>query len=335
MALRIGGTGEAPSRGLHGPPGPHRLHGLQGLQGLRGLTAPAAALRGLGTELAWVAAHAALYPLGFRTGRSERGRDLRRLDDLSPRHRGLLVHDAAAAATPVLLVHGMVDNRSIFTLLRRSLRRWGFGQVRTVNYSVFTSDVRAAAAELGRTVERLCAETGYERVHMVAHSLGGVVARYHVQRQGGDARVHTLVTLGAPHGGTVAARVLPLRLCRQLRPDSDLIAELAAPAPGCRTRFVAVWSDLDQLIYPRANARIEHPDLDATNVLVPGVGHMSLPATPPVARAVTRALAHLDPDGTQLDPDGTHLDPDGTHLDPDGTHLDPDGAQTDIGCAQE
>jgi len=149
-------------------------------------------------------------------------------------------------------------------------------------------------------------------VHLVAHSLGGVVARYYVQRLAGDARVHTLVTLGAPHGGTlaaqVAARVLPLRLCRQLRPGSDLIAELAEPAPGCRTRFLAVWSDLDQLIYPKTNARIEHPDLVADNVLVPGLGHMSLPAAAQVARTVSRALAHLDPDGTHWDIDGTRSD---------------------------
>jgi triacylglycerol lipase len=280
MALRVGDTGRAASRGL----------------------------RGAGRELAWVAAHAALYPLGFRADRASAGQEPRRVDDLSPQHRGLVVHDAAATATPVLLVHGMVDNRSIFTLLRRSLRRCGFGQVRTLNLSVFTSDVRAAAYAFGQAVERLCAETGYERVHVVAHSLGGVVARYHVQCQGGDARVHTLVTLGSPHGGTAAARLLPLRLCRQLRPDSDLIGELADPAPGCRTRFVAVWSDLDQLIYPKANARVEHPDLAAANVLVRGVGHMSLPADPEVGRAVTRALAHLDPDGTRRELAGGEQD---------------------------
>lgn len=289
MAVGVCGTGRAASRGL------------------RRLTSPVG-LRGVGTELAWVAAHAALYPLGFRPERRDGGGDPRRIDDLSPQHRGLLAHDAGAAATPVLLVHGMVDNRSIFTLMRRSLRRCGFGQVRTVNYSVFTSDVRVAAAGLGRTVEQVCADTGYERVHLVAHSLGGVVARYYVQRLAGDARVHTLVTLGAPHGGTlaaqVAARVLPLRLCRQLRPGSDLIAELAEPAPGCRTRFLAVWSDLDQLIYPKTNARIEHPDLVADNVLVPGLGHMSLPAAAQVARTVSRALAHLEPDGTHSDIEG-------------------------------
>lgn len=294
MAVRVGDTGRAASRGL-----------------LR-LTSPVG-LRGVGTELAWTVAHAALYPLGFRPERAVAAAGPRRIDDLSPQHRALLTHDAAAAATPVLLVHGMVDNRSIFTLLRRSLRRCGFGQVRTVNYSVFTSDVRAAAADLGRTIEQLCAETGYERVHVVAHSLGGVVARYHVQRQGGDARVHTLVTLGAPHGGTVlaevAARLLPLRLCRQLRPGSDVIAELAEPAPGCRTRFLAVWSDLDQLMYPKTSARIDHPDLLADNVLVPGLGHMSLPAAAEVARTVSRTLAQLRPDGTP-DFEGTQPDSD-------------------------
>jgi triacylglycerol lipase len=108
----------------------------------------------------------------------------------------------------------------------------------------------------------------------------------------------------------VVARVLPLRLCRQLRPDSDVIAELAEPAAGCRTRFLAVWSDLDQLIYPKTSARIEHPDLVADNVLVPGLGHMSLPAAAQVARTVSRALAHLDLDGAHADIEGTEPDTD-------------------------
>lgn len=263
-------------------------------RGLRSLTS-AETLRGAGTEVAWLAAHAALYPLGLRAERPAGPDGPHRVDDVSPQHRGLLVHDLSAVATPVLLVHGMVDNRSIFTLLRRSLRRCGFGQVRTLNYSPFTSDVRTAAAALGRAVESLCAESGHDQVHVVAHSLGGVVARYYVQRLGGDERVHTLVTLGTPHRGTSSARLLPLRLCRQLRPGSDLLAELDLPAPGCRTRFLAVWSDLDQLIYPKQNASIDHPDLDARSVLLRGVGHMSLPMHPRVARVVTRALGQLEP----------------------------------------
>ena len=59
--------------------------------------------------------------------------------------------------------------------------------------------------------------------------MGGLIARYYVQRLGGDARVHTLVTLGTPHHGTRAARLIPRGVCKQLSPSSEIIAELAEP----------------------------------------------------------------------------------------------------------
>jgi pimeloyl-ACP methyl ester carboxylesterase len=252
-------------------------------------------VRGVGAEVGWVAAHVVLYPLGALAERSGAAAHPHRLDDLPPLRRGLLVNDLVGgpgtASAPILLVHGVADNRSVFTVLRRGLRRRGLGEVHTLNYSPFTTDVRVAAATLGRAVESLAERTGYDRVHVIAHSLGGVIARYYVQRLGGDARVHTLVTLGSPHAGTRTARPWPLRLCRQLRPGSDLVAELALPAPGCRTRFVAVWSEHDQVIRPAASARVDHPDLDAHNVAVRGVGHMSLPFSRLVAYEVARALA--------------------------------------------
>src|SRR5205814_7016482 len=142
-------------------------------------------------------------------------------------------------------VHGMVDNRAIFTVLKRGLRKRGFGRVVTINYSPVTNDIRQAARDLAAEVEALVAQTGYERIHVVGHSLGGLIARYYVQRLGGDRRVDVLVTLGTPHAGIPAARLLSwLPLVAQLRPDSAAIAELAQPAPGCRTRFVAFYSDL-------------------------------------------------------------------------------------------
>lgn len=272
-------------------------------RGARTVCSPAG-LRGTGQELAWVAAHAVMYPLGVL---QEKGRGSSRelaerftLADLPPAQRGLLMGDVVAAGTPILLVHGLIDNRSIFTLLRRALHRRGFGQVLTLNYSPFTQDPRVAAARLAQLVERTCEETGYERVHVVGHSLGGLVARYYVQRMGGDARVHTLVTLGSPHAGTSAAFLLPQRLVCQLRPGSELMHELAAPVAACRTRFVSYWSDLDQLVVPKRSARLDHPDLQVRNVLLRGVGHMSLPISGRVVHEIAMLLAHLDEDGSTL-----------------------------------
>jgi hypothetical protein len=114
-----------------------------------------------------------------------------------------------------------------------------------------------------------------------------------VQRQGGDARVESLVTLGTPHSGSVLAHVLPTPLIRQLRPGSPLLRELEEPAPGCRTPVTAVYSDLDQVVLPTASGRCEHPDLTTRNVLVRGVGHMSLPIHRGVVDEVAVTLAGL------------------------------------------
>ncbi|THA84776.1 alpha/beta fold hydrolase [Streptomyces sp. A0592] len=201
---------------------------------------------------------------------------------------------AAVPATtrpPVLLLHGFTDNRSVFVLLRRALAVGGLRHVEAYNYSPLTLDLRVTARHLARRVEELCERTGQERVDLVGHSLGGLIGRYYVQRLGGDTRVRTLVTLGTPHSGTRVAPFMDAHpLVRQMRPDSEVLAELAAPSPGCATRCVAFWSEFDTLMAPVGSARIEHPDLRVENVQVMGIGHLALPAHPAVITAVGRAL---------------------------------------------
>jgi pimeloyl-ACP methyl ester carboxylesterase len=258
---------------------------------LRALCTPATLAGGL-TELAWVGAHALLYPLGTRTeplrpdGRYRPG-------EQSPAVRALFAADPLAARIPVLLVHGLIDNRSIFAVMRRALRRRGFSTVCSWNYSPLLHDVERGARDLGAHISRISQQTGHDQVHVVGHSLGGLIARYHVQRQDGDRRVAQLVTLGTPHQGSLLAHVLPTPLVRQLRPGSPLLQELADPAPGYRTPLTAIYSDLDQVVLPTSAGRCEHPDLAARNVLVRGVGHMSLPIHRQVVDEVAATLAGL------------------------------------------
>jgi len=275
---------------------------------VKALSTPAG-VAGAAIEMAWVSTHLALYPLGLLSRPDSNEGHGYSIEDLPPLQRGLMIGDVEAAGTPILLVHGMVDNRSVFTLLRRGLRRRGFGRVVSINYSMWTTDVRAAAAQLAEEVEALVVETGYERIHVVGHSLGGLIARYYITRLGGDERVHTLVTLGSPHSGTVNAYGWPSKLCRQLRPGSPLMRELAAPVPGCRTRFVAYWSDLDQMVFPQRNARLLHPDLSVRNVEMHAIGHMSLPISRDVVHGISSALAQLDADGSLLTAGVTELKP--------------------------
>ena len=128
-------------------------------------------------------------------------------------------------------------------------------------------------------------------MHVVGHSLGGLVARYLVQRLGGDARVESLVTLGTPH----ARHALGARPARAAGPPAapGLAADARAGRAGARLPHpvTAVYSDLDQVVVPTAAGRCDHPDLQARNVLVRGVGHMSLPIHRGVVDEVAATLA--------------------------------------------
>lgn len=262
-------------------------------------------LRSTVVDLAVLAGHLLLYPTGISQEQPVRRPAPSPAAD-PPDGRPATVPPAAADSPallptegrghpPVLLLHGFIDNRSVFVLLRRSLHRYGWRHVEALNYSPLTCDLRKAAELLSRHVEEVCARTGHRRVDLVGHSLGGLIARYYVQRLGGDLRVRRVVTLGTPHSGT---RVAPLMsahpIVRQMRPDSDVIAELSLPAPNCQTQFIAFWSEEDQVMVPATTARIDHPDLLALNVQVTGVGHLALPVNGTVAAGIREALASTE-----------------------------------------
>ncbi|MFF3491013.1 lipase family alpha/beta hydrolase [Streptomyces sp. NPDC002795] len=262
-----------------------------------------ALLKATALELAILAGHLLLYPSGILPERRQPRALPRHPSPCTPMDRETVTVEESPptaadaprlptpAKPPVLLLHGFIDNRSVFVLLRRSLTQHGRRHIESLNYSPLTCDIRAAAALLARHVEEVCERSGRDRVDIVGHSLGGLIARYYVQCLGGDTRVRTLVTLGTPHGGT---RVAPLAdahpIVRQMRPGSSLVEELKRPAPGCRTRFVSFWSDFDQLMLPLETACVDHADLLAQNVRVTGIGHLALPVHPAVATGIRQAL---------------------------------------------
>jgi pimeloyl-ACP methyl ester carboxylesterase len=188
--------------------------------------------------------------------------------------------------TPVLLVHGFGHNRSGWVALDRALRRAGFTSVHTWNYNPVLHDVGELAARLGQRVELIRALTGCERVHVVGHSLGGVLLRWYVQELGGDATVGTAVTIASPHEGTELARLAFGHTAKELRPGSAVMRRLAGGVRPGTVRWIAYYSNLDGLVMPGVSAMIRAPELRAVNIFVKDQGHLSIM----LARAVTGSV---------------------------------------------
>jgi pimeloyl-ACP methyl ester carboxylesterase len=194
--------------------------------------------------------------------------------------------------TPIVLVHGYGHNRSGWFVLEHALRQAGFHRITTLNYNPLRQDVPAIAARLKDHVDLVRSVSGSEKVHVIGHSLGGVVLRWYVQELGGDAVVGTAVTVATPHEGTVAALLLaPLgQAAKQLLPGSSVIRQLDEGAAPSSVRWVAYYSNIDLLVQPSRSARLDHPALGAANILVKDHGHLSILLSRHLATSVIEQL---------------------------------------------
>ena len=109
---------------------------------------------------------------------------------------------------PMVLHHGFAGFRNIgpvnyFFEVASTLRALG-NTVYEAEVSPFNTPA-VRATELAAVVDRALAETGRARVVVIAHSQGGLDARYLVSTLGYGDRVALLVTVATPHRGTYVA----------------------------------------------------------------------------------------------------------------------------------
>jgi pimeloyl-ACP methyl ester carboxylesterase len=216
-------------------------------------------------ELSSTIVTAGVYPFGFRDAGFA----------ADPRF------DDSPVSTPVLLVHGYGANKSNWLFVKRYLLQAGFERVHALNYNPLTADIPALAEQCAERADQVRSHFGADRIHVIGHSLGGIIARYAVQVHGLEG-VDVCVSVASPHGGVRMARynspisrLSPFASGVQLRPDSSVMTMLRHSAQRSATRWVAYYSNLD-LIVPARRAMILEPELEATNILVKDTGHLSI-----------------------------------------------------------
>jgi triacylglycerol esterase/lipase EstA (alpha/beta hydrolase family) len=188
-------------------------------------------------------------------------------------HR-VLMHDPppARSTQPVLLIHGVLVNDGVWFLPRRRLVRRGVTPVYTINYGPPFADIEHFAEQLAARIDQIRTATGAERVALVGHSMGGLVARAYLRRFGAG-RVSRLITIGTPHHGSVLAWSFPGRGLEQMHPGNPWLAELnrdeSKPAP---IPITSIWSRHDSMVAPQASCQLA----SAENVALVGVGHNAL-----------------------------------------------------------
>ena len=128
---------------------------------------------------------------------------------------------------PIILAHGfarpdfLID--SLFTTLNLSIYDFSFvsdrfhyfkgiaSYLKKHGFNVhhtrvsWAADVKTRAKDLKEEVKRVLKETEKEKVHIIAHSMGGLDARHMIVNQKMADSVFSLTTIGTPHYGSTLA----------------------------------------------------------------------------------------------------------------------------------
>jgi pimeloyl-ACP methyl ester carboxylesterase len=201
---------------------------------------------------------------------------------------------------PVLLLHGYGCNSGYWSHLVPRLDAAGISHA-SVDLEPLTGDIDGYAPLVERAVEALRTATGADKVIIVAHSMGGLVARAWM-RACGSARVARVITLGTPHHGTCLAafglglnaaqmrRVAQGRAARDEPPECAWLRALAANEDAAaRALVTSIFSHHDNIIAPQTSSELP----GARNLAFGGVGHVALGRNPRVLDAVMAEIAGL------------------------------------------
>jgi pimeloyl-ACP methyl ester carboxylesterase len=183
--------------------------------------------------------------------------------DLAP-----VIPRAQAGEDVVVLLHGFMATAGVFRPMRARLERECGVHVASFTHAP-GAGVRRIAAQLRDLVDRL---HPHARVHVVGHSLGGLVARWYVQEMGGYRRVAQTISLGSPFQGARFARRLPFLVGADLHGQSSLLERIRAGAHKGGVPHTSIVGEADRLVFPSDSARFPLGDVH----VIAGCGHNTL-----------------------------------------------------------
>lgn len=124
-----------------------------------------------------------------------------------------LPEKVAAAKNILLVTHGIIgDSKCMAECMRRAYNEKLFDLVLTFDYENLNTKIEVTAARLA---DKLAAAgitpASGKKITILAHSMGGLVARYFIENLQGNKVVSQLIMAGTPNGGSAIAKATAYR----------------------------------------------------------------------------------------------------------------------------
>jgi len=212
----------------------------------------------------------------------------------------LLRHDVGAPVVPsdtahgdavVVCLHGLFATAGVLRPLRHALEANDDVHTATLSYPA-----GLAVRPLARRVAELLSELPRDvEIHLLGHSLGGIVMRYFAQEMG-DPRVVQTISLASPFGGVGKLAWTGLELTRDMAPGSTLLRKLQLGSRrAVSLPHLSIVGGSDHVVTPPAAHTLVGGDV----IIVRNCGHNALLYDKTARAAVVDRVLQLRPRARQ------------------------------------
>ncbi len=188
----------------------------------------------------------------------------------------------------VILISGIYNTGVVLKTFKNSLQADGFIVEDFVpNPNDASVSLVTSALDLEKFISSC--STDKEPIVIIGFSMGGLIARYYVQKIDQGKRVQKLITISSPHNGTLWARILPNIGTIEMRPHSKFLVDLAA-SPWPNVPCISLWTPYDLTIRPAKSSLLNY----AKNIRINAWCHMAMMKNAQVLDTIRHELNLLD-----------------------------------------
>ncbi|RZA22486.1 MAG: alpha/beta fold hydrolase [Proteobacteria bacterium] len=200
---------------------------------------------------------------------------------------------------PIVLLYGFFSSRKTLAVMEKLLTRQGY-EVMSFNLGgslgvFFTRGIPETAEFIDRKIQRQMKRYGFEKVHVVAHSKGGLVALYWLLKNGGAKYCDKVITMGTPYKGTwltYLAIFTPLGFfwkdVWQMRPGCSFLRNLHEAEIPKNLKIHCLYSKKDSIAIDTAG--VFQGNGDITAVPMHHLSHFQFLARRDVASTIGRII---------------------------------------------
>lgn len=119
-----------------------------------------------------------------------------------------------------------------------------------------------------KLVRELIDEKNLRDVIIIAHSKGGLIAKYLLAYDNQDERVKKVIAIATPFQGSLAVKFLPGKAFKELHPESEMVKKLHSRS-DINNKIISIFGEFDNHVWPTESCRLD----GAKNIQVNVWGH--------------------------------------------------------------